>query len=66
MKSARIRSFSGPYFPAFGLNTEKYFVSLLIQTKYVKIQTRKTLNTDTFRAVQNFGKISVIGETNTC
>ena len=24
VKSARIRSFSGPYFPAFGLNTEKY------------------------------------------
>ena len=24
MKSVCIRSFSGPYFPAFGLNTERY------------------------------------------
>ena len=24
MKSVRIRSFSGPYFPAFALNTERY------------------------------------------
>ena len=24
MKSVRIPSFSGPYFPAFGLNTERY------------------------------------------
>ena len=24
MKSIQIRSFSGPYFPVFGLNTEKY------------------------------------------
>ena len=24
MKSVQIRNFSGPYFPAFGLNTEKY------------------------------------------
>ena len=24
MKSVQIRSFSGPYFPVFGMNTEKY------------------------------------------
>ena len=24
MKSVRIRSFSGPYFPTFGLNMERY------------------------------------------
>ena len=24
VKSFRIRSYSGPYFPAFGLNTERY------------------------------------------
>ena len=30
MKSVRIRSFSGPYFPSFGLNTERYSVSLRI------------------------------------
>ena len=28
MKSVRFRSFSSPYFPAFGLNTERYSVSL--------------------------------------
>ena len=28
VKSVRIRSYSGPYFPAFGLNTERYGVSL--------------------------------------
>ena len=26
VKSVRIRSFSGLYFPTFGLNTERYFV----------------------------------------
>ena len=30
VKSVRIRSFSGPYFPAFEVNTEKYSVSLHI------------------------------------
>ena len=32
---------SGPYFSAFGLNTERYFVSLRIQSKSGKIRTRK-------------------------
>ena len=32
---------SGPYFPAFGLNTERYFVSLRIQSECGKIRTRK-------------------------
>ena len=31
---------SGPYFPAFGLNTERYFVSLRIQSECGKIRTR--------------------------
>ena len=31
---------SGPYFPVFGLNTEIYFVDLLIQSEYRKIRTR--------------------------
>ena len=48
VKSVRIRSFSGPYFPAFGLNTERYGVSLRIQSKCRKIRTRKTPNADTF------------------
>ena len=35
--------FSGPYFPAFGLNTERYCitVSLRIYSEYGKIRTRK-------------------------
>ena len=50
VKSVRIWSFSGPYFPAFALNTERYGVFLRIQSKCGKIRTRKTLNTDTFHA----------------
>ena len=41
MKSALIQSFSGMYFPAFGLNTERYGVSLRIQSKCGKIRTKK-------------------------
>ena len=33
VKSVRIRSFPGPYFPAFALNRERYRVSLRIQSK---------------------------------
>ena len=33
--------FSAPYFPAFGLNAERYEVSLRIQSKRGKIRTRK-------------------------
>ena len=51
VKSARIRNYSGPYFPAFGLNTERYGVSLCIQSACEKIQPRITPNTDTFHAV---------------
>ena len=51
VKGVRIRSFSSPYFPAFGLNTDRYGVSLRIQSECGKIRTRKTLNTDTFHAV---------------
>ena len=51
-KNTRIRSFSGPYFPAFGLKTERYFVSLHIQSECGEIRTRKSSNTDTFHAVQ--------------
>ena len=38
-------------FPAFGLNTERYFVYFHIQSEYEKIWTRITTNTDTFYAV---------------
>ena len=39
-----IWSFSGLYFPAFNLRTEKYGVSLRIQSEYARIWTRKTLS----------------------
>ena len=42
MKNVRIQSFSGPYFPAFGLYTEIYSVNLRIQSESGKIRTRKT------------------------
>ena len=51
VKSVRIRSYSGPYFSAFRLNTESYGVSLRIQSECGKIRTRITPNTDTFYAV---------------
>ena len=57
VKSVRVRSFSGPYFPAFGLNTERYSVSFRTQSECDKIRTRKTLNTDTFHAVSVARKI---------
>ena len=51
VKSVRIRSYSGPYFPAFGLITERYFVSLRIQSECGKMRTSITSNTDIFYAV---------------
>ena len=38
VKSIRIRSYSGPYFPAFGLNTERYGACLCIQSECGKIK----------------------------
>ena len=39
VKSVHIRSYFGPHFLAFGLNTERYFVSLHIQSECVRIQS---------------------------
>ena len=50
-KSVRIWSFSGPYFPAFGLNSERYSVYLRIQSECGNVRARKTPNKDTFHAV---------------
>ena len=58
VKSARIQSYSGPNFPAFGLNTERYFISLRIHFECGKMWTRITPNTDTFCAV-SFIKIDL-------
>ena len=54
VKSVHIRSYSGPYFSAFRLNMERYSVSLRILSECGKIQTRMTLNIDTFHAVKTF------------
>ena len=51
IKSVRFRSYSCPHFPAFGLNTERYSLSLRIQSECGKMWARITPNTDTFYAV---------------
>ena len=51
VKSVRIRSYSGPYFPVFELNTKRYSVSLRIQSKCWKIRTRIIPNTGAFHAM---------------
>ena len=48
--------FSGPYFPAFGLNTERYRVSLLILSLCRKIRTRKKLRIWTLFTQWHFGQ----------
>ena len=53
VKSVGIRRYSGSYFPAFGLNTERYGVSEY-QLEYRKMRTRVTSNTDILHAVMNF------------
>ena len=40
-KVSKYAVFSGPHFPAFALNTERYSVSLRIQSECGKIRTRK-------------------------
>ena len=52
IKNVPIRSYSGPYFPTFGLSTKRYEVFLRIQFKYGKIRTKITPNTNTFYAVK--------------
>ena len=51
VKSVRIWGYSGPHFPIFELNTERYSVSLRIQSECRKMRTRITPNTDTFYGV---------------
>ena len=46
-----IWSYSGPYFLAFGLNMERYRVSLRIQSECGKMPTRITPNTENFFTV---------------
>ena len=60
VKSVRIRSYFGPHFPAFRLNTERYFLSLRIQSECEKLWARITPNTDTFYLVNDLAKISIL------
>ena len=62
VKSVRIRSFSSQYFPAFGLNTERYSVSLRIQSECGKILTKKTPNTDTLHAMYHVKMLQTSGK----
>ena len=57
VKSVRIRSYSSPHIPAFGLNAERYGVFLRIQSECRKVGTRITPNTDSFYAVPQMEKI---------
>ena len=52
VKSVCIRSYSGPHFPTFGMNTERNGVSLRIQSECGKMRTRMTSNMDIFYAVK--------------
>ena len=53
VKSIDIRSYSGPNFPAFRLNTETYGVSLRIQSECGKMRARIAPHVDIFHAVVN-------------
>ena len=63
VKSVCIRSFSGPHFPAFRLNTKRYSASLRIQSECGKIRTRKTPNMDTFHATSFLNTVSNVTST---
>ena len=52
VKSVRIRSYPGPFFPAFGLNTERYYASLRIQSECGKMRTTITPNMNFFYVVK--------------
>ena len=54
MVSARFCDNSGQFFLAFGLNMERYGASLGIESKYGKIWSRKTPNTNTFYDTARF------------
>ena len=51
VKGVHIQIYSGPYFLAFGLNTERYSVGFRFQSECGKILTRITPNRDTCHAM---------------
>ena len=59
MKSARIRCNSGPYFPAFGLNTERYGVTPITDTFHALITIIKIL-IEVYKTFQNFSTQDVV------
>ena len=52
MKGLRIRNFSGPHFPALGLNAESDRVSFRTQPECRKIRTTNAQNMGTFHTVK--------------
>ena len=64
-KVSKYGVFSGPYFPAFGLNTEIYSVNLRIQPNTRKYGPEKTPYLDTFHTVLVLRFIQIL-ETITC
>ena len=57
LKSVPIRSYSGPHFPVFGVNTERCRVSgvsLHIQSECGKMRIRITPNMNTFNAAVTY------------
>ena len=52
--SVCIRCYSGPHIPSFGLNTERYSVSLPIQSQCGKMRIGITPDTDTFYIAKLF------------
>ena len=45
--------FSGPYFPAFGMNLEIYSVNLVIQSEYKNILSKKNKSPYSVRIHEN-------------
>ena len=60
VKIVLIRSYSGPNFLSFGLNTERYGVSRRIQSQCGKMWTRITPNTGIFHTVEFTNKNTVL------
>ena len=55
-ESVHIRSYSGPHFSIFGLNTERYSASHRVQSESGKMRTRIPPKTDTSYAVWHLTK----------
>ena len=53
-KVSKCGVFSGRYFPAFGLNTERYFVSSVFSSNAGKYGPENTPYLDIFHAVQDY------------